>query len=52
MVAHEFNRLIPNSTLEFIDKCCHAPMMEHQEKFNAIVKNFLADSGIYKKAEV
>jgi pimeloyl-ACP methyl ester carboxylesterase len=27
IVAHEFNRLIPNSTLKFIDKCCHAPMM-------------------------
>jgi pimeloyl-ACP methyl ester carboxylesterase len=41
MVAHEFNRLIPNSTLRFIDKCCHAPMMEHPEKFNALVENFL-----------
>src|SRR5690606_30962023 len=28
MVAHEFNRLIPRSSLKFIDKCCHAPMME------------------------
>jgi pimeloyl-ACP methyl ester carboxylesterase len=41
MVAHEFNRLIPNSTLKFIDKCCHAPMMEHPEKFNEIVEDFL-----------
>lgn len=41
MVAHEFNRLIPNSTLRFIDKCCHAPMMEHPEKFNALVDDFL-----------
>lgn len=41
-VAHEFNRLIPNSTLRFVDKCCHAPMMEHPEKFNALVENFLA----------
>ena len=41
MVAHEFNRLIPNSTLRFIDKCCHAPMMEHPEKFNVILENFL-----------
>jgi pimeloyl-ACP methyl ester carboxylesterase len=40
-VAHEFNRLIPNSTLSFIDKCCHAPMMEHPEKFNSLVENFL-----------
>ena len=41
-VEHEFNRLIPNSTLRFVDKCCHAPMMEHPEKFNALVENFLA----------
>ncbi len=41
-VGHEFNRLIPNSTLRFVDKCCHAPMMEHPEKFNALVENFLA----------
>ncbi len=41
MVAHEFNRLIPNSKLRFIDRCCHAPMMEHPDKFNEIVEEFL-----------
>ena len=41
MVAHEFNRLIPNSSLRFIDKCCHAPMMEHPEKFNTLMEDFL-----------
>lgn len=41
MVAHDFNRLIPNTTLKFIDKCCHAPMMEQPEKFNAILTDFL-----------
>jgi pimeloyl-ACP methyl ester carboxylesterase len=41
MVAYEFNRLIPNSQLKFIDKCCHAPMMEHPEKFNELVEDFL-----------
>ncbi len=41
IVAHEFNRLIPNSELRFIDRCCHAPMMEHPEKFNEIVEDFL-----------
>ncbi len=40
-VAYEFNRLIPNSELHFIDQCCHAPMMEHPKKFNAIVEKFL-----------
>lgn len=41
MVGHEFNRLIPNSVLRFIDKCCHAPMMEHPDKFNEILEEFL-----------
>ena len=41
MVAHEFDRLIPNTKLKFIDKCCHAPMMEHPEKFNVILDDFL-----------
>lgn len=41
MTAHEFNRLMPDSELQFIDKCCHAPMMEHPEKFNAVVRDFL-----------
>ncbi len=41
MVGHEFNRLIPNSMLRFIDKCCHAPMMEHPEKFNVLLETFL-----------
>ena len=43
MVAHEFNRLIPYSTLRFIDKCCHAPMMEHPERFNELLDNFLSE---------
>jgi pimeloyl-ACP methyl ester carboxylesterase len=44
MVGHEFNRLIPNSTLRFIDKCCHAPMMEHPEKFNELLEEFLINT--------
>lgn len=43
-VAHEFNRLIPNTTLRFIDKCCHAPMMERADKFNVILKEFLKNN--------
>lgn len=43
MVAHEFGRLLPNAGLKFIDHCCHAPMMEHPEKFNEIVEGFLLD---------
>ena len=40
-VAHQFNRLISKSKLKFIDKCCHAPMMERPQKFNKILKTFL-----------
>lgn len=41
LVAHEFNRLISGSELYFIDKCGHAPMMEHPDKFNSILEKFL-----------
>jgi len=40
-VGHEFNQLIPGSTLRFIDKCCHAPMMERPVEFNEIVTEWL-----------
>lgn len=43
IVAHDFHRLIPNSTLRFIDHCCHAPMMEQPEKFNEILAEFLEE---------
>jgi pimeloyl-ACP methyl ester carboxylesterase len=46
MVAHEFARLIPNATLRFIDKCCHAPMMEHPEKFNQILSDYLSHPNV------
>ncbi len=40
-VAHEFNRLLSNSQLRFIDACGHAPMMEHPQVFNEYVEQFL-----------
>ena len=45
MVAHEFDRLIPNTTLKFIDKCGHAPMMEHPETFNTYFEEFIIEHG-------
>ena len=45
-VGYEFNRLIPNSELYFIDKCCHAPMMEQPRKFNAILTRFLEKTAL------
>lgn len=41
-VAQEFNKLIPNSELHFIDKCGHAPMMEVPGEFNQILGAFLS----------
>ena len=40
-VGKEFNRLILNSELHFVDKCGHAPMMEVPVEFNQILDQFL-----------
>jgi 2-hydroxy-6-oxonona-2,4-dienedioate hydrolase len=41
-VANEFNKLIPNSEVHFIDRCGHAPMMEVPSEFNVILEQFLS----------
>jgi pimeloyl-ACP methyl ester carboxylesterase len=41
-VGEEFNKLLPNSTLFWIDKCGHAPMMEHPDTFNEYMTDWLA----------
>lgn len=40
-VADDFHRLIVNSDLFWIDKCGHAPMMEHPAEFNTILEKWL-----------
>jgi pimeloyl-ACP methyl ester carboxylesterase len=40
-VAEEFHERLQNSTLIFIDKCGHAPMMEHPAEFNEHLDSFL-----------
>jgi len=40
-VAVEFNQLLPDSELHWIDKCGHAPMMEQPVEFNKYLKGFL-----------
>ncbi|MDB5021732.1 MAG: alpha/beta hydrolase [Pedobacter sp.] len=40
-VATEFHQLLPNSELNWVDKCGHAPMMERPEEFNAFLETFL-----------
>lgn len=40
-VADEFKELLPDADLYWIDKCGHAPMMEHPQEFNSILENWL-----------
>ena len=40
-VAELFDELLPNSDLFWIDKCGHAPMMEHPDEFNTILDAWL-----------
>lgn len=41
LVGYEFNRLLPNSELHFLDRCGHAPMMERPDRFNMLLLKFL-----------
>ena len=45
-VADEFHKLLPDSNLFWLKKCGHAAMMEHPDKFNKIVLNWLSDRKI------
>ena len=40
-VAQEFHELLPNSELNWVDQCGHAPMMEQPEIFNNYLEKFL-----------
>jgi pimeloyl-ACP methyl ester carboxylesterase len=40
-VAHEFQRLLPQAELRFLDHCGHAPMMERPAAFNICLRRFL-----------
>ncbi len=45
-VADDFNRLLPDSNLFWIDKCGHAAMMERPEEFNSLLHNWLTSRNI------
>ena len=45
-VAEDFNKLLPNSDLSWIDKCGHAPMMEHPNEFNKIMEDWLSKNNL------
>jgi 2-hydroxy-6-oxonona-2,4-dienedioate hydrolase len=40
-VGEEFHKLLPQSELNVVEHCGHAPMMEKPEEFNAILERFL-----------
>lgn len=40
-VAEEFHKSLPDSDLFWMDKCGHAPMMEHPQAFNQILDAWL-----------
>lgn len=42
-VGEKFHELIENSKLVFVDKCGHAPMMEHPGLFNQHLESFLEE---------
>lgn len=39
-VAKDFNKLLPDSNLFWIDKCGHAAMMEHPKEFNNLLEDW------------
>lgn len=45
-VAVEFENLLPDADLFWVDKCGHAPMMEHPEEFNEILYNWLKERNL------
>lgn len=45
-VAEDFNKLLPDSELFWIEKCGHAAMMEHPDTFNELLYAWLQKRGI------
>jgi len=45
-VAEDFNKLLPDSDLYWIEKCGHAAMMEHPNQFNEILHEWFKKRNI------
>jgi pimeloyl-ACP methyl ester carboxylesterase len=45
-VAEEFHKLMPNSSLYWIDECGHAAMMEKPDEFNHLLEEWLQKVGL------
>ncbi len=50
-VAEQFEKYLPNATLKTIDKCGHAPMIEHPEWFSEQVEAFLKEHSRYYREQ-
>jgi pimeloyl-ACP methyl ester carboxylesterase len=42
-IAHRFHALIPDSRLEILDRCGHAPQIEHAEPVSLLIREFSHD---------
>lgn len=49
--AHEFERLIPDSRKVIFDDTGHCPMLERPESFNAVLAEFLTETGSAAESE-
>ncbi|MBW7871266.1 MAG: alpha/beta hydrolase [Flavobacteriia bacterium] len=47
-VAVEFQEEISDASLYWIDKCGHAPMMEHPQQFNELLESWLKEKSIVR----
>jgi len=45
-VAVDFQKLLPDADLFWVEKCGHVPMMEHPDEFNGILENWLKDRNL------
>lgn len=45
-VAVDFQKLLPDADLFWVDECGHAPMMEHPDTFNEILHNWLKERNL------
>lgn len=45
-VAVDFQKLLPDADLFWVEKCGHAPMMEYPDKFNEILEKWLKDRNL------
>ena len=46
-VAEEFSQELPDADLFWIDKCGHAPMMEHPDAFNELLSGWLRKRNLH-----